>query len=153
MGSFSLLHWLIVLFVVLLLFGSRRLPNLMTDLASAVRAFRKGLGEEGEVESPPQAQSAAPKQLTNVTPPDAAVLEVQAVAEPAKRAARPLAAKAASKPAPKSASKADSKPKPSAAKAASAKKSTAAKPTTKATSKSAAAPSTPPTKSKTVKES
>ncbi|MFN5174129.1 MAG: twin-arginine translocase TatA/TatE family subunit, partial [Holosporaceae bacterium] len=55
MGSFSLLHWLIVLFVVLLLFGSRRLPNLMTDLASAVRAFRKGLGEEGEVESPPQA--------------------------------------------------------------------------------------------------
>ena len=114
MGSFSLLHWLIVLFVVLMLFGSRRLPNLMTDLASAVRAFRKGLGEEGEVESPPQAQSATPKRLTNVTPPDAAVLEAQAVvATPKKVAAKPAkkpAAKVAAKPVAKSLATSASKP-------------------------------------------
>ena len=130
MGSFSLLHWLIVLFVVLLLFGSRRLPNLMTDLASAVRAFRKGLGEEGEVESSPQAQSATPKQLTNVTPPDAAVLEVQAVAEPVKKVvakpAKKPAAKVAAKPVAKSLTKSASKPatkaKPVTATAATAKK-------------------------------
>ncbi|MBU3655995.1 MAG: twin-arginine translocase TatA/TatE family subunit [Alphaproteobacteria bacterium] len=130
MGSFSLLHWLIVLFVVLLLFGSRRLPNLMTDLASAVRAFRKGLGEEGEVESSPQAQSAAPKQLTNVTPSDAAVLEVQAVADPVKKVvakpAKKPAAKVVAKPVAKSlatsASKPAAKAKPAATTAAAAAK-------------------------------
>lgn len=135
MGSFSLLHWLIVLFVVLLLFGSRRLPNLMTDLASAVRAFRKGLGEEGEVESSPQAQSAAPKQLTNVTPPDAAVLEVQAVAEPVKKVvakpAKKPAAKVVAKPVAKSLAKSASKPatkaKPAATTAAAAKKPASAR--------------------------
>lgn len=107
MGSLSLLHWLIVLFVVLMLFGSRRLPNLMTDLASAVRAFRKGLGEEGAVEPDPQPQPAPPKQLTNVTPPDVAVLEVQAVAEPVKKVAKKPTAvvKAAPKVAPKAATK------------------------------------------------
>jgi sec-independent protein translocase protein TatA len=129
MGSFSLLHWLIVLFVVLLLFGSRRLPNLMTDLASAVRAFRKGLGEEGEVESPPQAQSATPKQLTNVTPPDVAVLEAQAVVVAPKKTAAPKAApkKAVAKPTAKSPAKPAAKAKPTAvaAAAASAAKKTA----------------------------
>ena len=151
MGSFSLLHWLIVLFVVLLLFGSRRLPNLMTDLASAVRAFRKGLGEEGEVESSPQAQSAAPKQLTNVTPPDAAVLEVQAVAEPVKKVVKKPTAvvKAAPKVAPKAAAK-----KVVAKPVAKSLAKSASKPAAKAKPAAVAATKKPASaRSKAVKES
>lgn len=159
MGSFSLLHWLIVLFVVLMLFGSRRLPNLMTDLASAVRAFRKGLGEEGEGESPPQAQSAPPKQLTNVTPPDAAVLEVQAVAEPVKKVAKKPATvvKAAPKVAPKAAAKkVAAKPAAKSLATSASKPATKAKPATAtATAAAAAAAAKKPAsaRSKAVKES
>jgi sec-independent protein translocase protein TatA len=124
MGSFSLLHWLIVLFVVLLLFGSRRLPNLMTDLASAVRAFRKGLGEEGEVEPNPQPQPATPKRLSAVVNPEAEVLEAQAVVVAPKKTAAPKAApkKVVAKPTAKSPAKSASKPAAKAKPAAVAAK-------------------------------
>ena len=47
MGSFSIWHWLIVLLVVVLLFGTKKLRNLGGDLGEAVRGFRKGLsGDE-----------------------------------------------------------------------------------------------------------
>ena len=48
MGSFSIWHWLIVLAVVLLLFGTGRVSNLMGDLAKGVKAFKKGLQEDDE---------------------------------------------------------------------------------------------------------
>jgi sec-independent protein translocase protein TatA len=134
MGSFSLLHWLIVLFVVLLLFGSRRLPNLMTDLASAVRAFRKGLGEEGEGEPNPQPHPAPSKRLSAVVSPEAEVLEVQAVVVAPKKTAAPKAApkKVVAKPTAKSPAKSASKP---AAKA---------KPTAVAAKKPASSTKSPP---------
>jgi sec-independent protein translocase protein TatA len=134
MGSFSLLHWLIVLFVVLLLFGSRRLPNLMTDLASAVRAFRKGLGEEGEGEPNPQPHPATPKRLSAVVNPEAEVLEVQAVVVAPKKTAasktapKKVVAKPAAKSPAKSASKPAAKAKPAAVAAAAASASAAKKP-------------------------
>lgn len=46
MGSFSIWHWLIVLLVVVLLFGTKKLRNLGGDLGEAVRGFRKGLSGE-----------------------------------------------------------------------------------------------------------
>lgn len=59
MGSFSIWHWLVVLAIVLLLFGTGRISNLMGDLAKGVKAFKKGLQEEeGE------ASAAAPKTLS-----------------------------------------------------------------------------------------
>ena len=48
MGSFSIWHWLIVLAVVLLVFGTGRVSNLMGDVAKGVKAFKKGLQEEDE---------------------------------------------------------------------------------------------------------
>jgi sec-independent protein translocase protein TatA len=49
MGTFSIWHWLIVLLVVVLLFGTKKLRNLGGDLGEAVRGFRKGLsGDEAE---------------------------------------------------------------------------------------------------------
>lgn len=50
MGGFSIWHWLIVLVVVVLLFGTKKLRNVGSDLGSAIRSFRKGLQEEDEPE-------------------------------------------------------------------------------------------------------
>jgi len=48
MGSFSVWHWLIVLVVVLLIFGTKKLRNLGTDLGSAVKGFKEGMKSEDE---------------------------------------------------------------------------------------------------------
>jgi sec-independent protein translocase protein TatA len=48
MGGFSIWHWLIVLVVVVLLFGTKKLRNAGSDLGSAIRSFRKGLQEEDD---------------------------------------------------------------------------------------------------------
>ena len=46
MGSFSIWHWMIVLMVVLLLFGSGKVSNLMGDFAKGIKAFKKNMAEE-----------------------------------------------------------------------------------------------------------
>jgi sec-independent protein translocase protein TatA len=46
MGSFSIWHWLIVLVVVVLIFGTKKLRNLGTDLGSAVKGFKEGMKTE-----------------------------------------------------------------------------------------------------------
>lgn len=43
MGSMSLVHWLIVLAVVILLFGPRRLPELAKGMGEAIREFKKAV--------------------------------------------------------------------------------------------------------------
>lgn len=48
MGSFSIWHWLIVLLVVVLIFGTKKLRNLGTDLGGAVKGFKEGMGTEGD---------------------------------------------------------------------------------------------------------
>lgn len=49
MGSFSIWHWLIVLLIIILVFGTRKLGNIGKDLGSAVHNFKKGIhGEEEE---------------------------------------------------------------------------------------------------------
>lgn len=44
MGSMSIVHWLIVLAVVVLLFGPRRLPELAKGMGEAIREFKKAVG-------------------------------------------------------------------------------------------------------------
>lgn len=48
MGGFSVMHWIVVLFLVLLLFGAGRFSAMMTDLAKGLRTFRQGLAEDAE---------------------------------------------------------------------------------------------------------
>lgn len=45
MGSFSIWHWLIVLLVVVLVFGTKKLRNVGQDLGGAVKGFKDGLRE------------------------------------------------------------------------------------------------------------
>ncbi len=46
MGSFSIWHWLIVLVIVLLVFGTKKLRNIGGDLGGAVKNFKEAMGEE-----------------------------------------------------------------------------------------------------------
>jgi sec-independent protein translocase protein TatA len=49
MGGFSIWHWLIVLVIVLLVFGTKRLTSGARDLGKAVNEFKKGVqGDEGK---------------------------------------------------------------------------------------------------------
>lgn len=51
MGSFSIWHWVIVLIIVLLLFGSGKISNIMGDVAKGVKAFKKGMKDEDVADS------------------------------------------------------------------------------------------------------
>ena len=60
MGSFSIWHWLIVLLIVVLVFGTKKLKNIGTDLGSAVKGFKDGVRDGSapaeEAPAPPAAQ-------------------------------------------------------------------------------------------------
>src|SRR6516164_877565 len=73
MGSFSLMHWIVVLAIILILFGAGKLPRVMGDFA---KGFKAGMKEEDEAETAPPAQ---------VPPPGAAA----SAAAPAGAAERP----------------------------------------------------------------
>jgi len=62
MGSFSIWHWLIVLVIVMLIFGTKKLRNIGTDLGGAVRGFKEGMREGDKAAEPP-----APAQVTGKT--------------------------------------------------------------------------------------
>lgn len=48
MGSMSIWHWLIVLVVIMLVFGTKKLRNIGSDLGGAVRGFKDGIKEGAE---------------------------------------------------------------------------------------------------------
>jgi sec-independent protein translocase protein TatA len=48
MGTFSIWHWLIVLLVVALIFGTKKLRNMGSDLGGAVKGFKEGMKEAGD---------------------------------------------------------------------------------------------------------
>ena len=51
MGTFSIWHWLIVLLIVVMVFGTKKLKNMGSDLGGAVKGFKDGMkegGSEGE---------------------------------------------------------------------------------------------------------
>jgi len=58
MGSFSIWHWLIVLLIIVLIFGTKKLRNIGQDLGGAVKGFKEGMKSSEEpaaaAEPPPQ---------------------------------------------------------------------------------------------------
>lgn len=58
MGTFSPVHWLIVIAIILLLFGPSRIAGLGKGLGEGIRSFKKGLSED-----PPDEAKNEPKQL------------------------------------------------------------------------------------------
>jgi sec-independent protein translocase protein TatA len=76
MGSFSIWHWLVVLVVVVLIFGTKKLKNVGADLGSAVKGFKDGV-KDGT--SSADAAAAAPaQQVTAQKVVDANTVDVEA---------------------------------------------------------------------------
>ena len=64
MGSFSIWHWLIVLVIVLLIFGTKKLRNIGEDLGGAVKGFKQGM-REGD-NAPPKSSGEIGSQGTTI---------------------------------------------------------------------------------------
>ncbi|MFZ4539158.1 Sec-independent protein translocase subunit TatA [Propionivibrio sp.] len=62
MGSFSIWHWLIVLVIVMLVFGTKKLRNIGEDLGGAVKGFKEGVKDAAAENKP--AESAPPQQVS-----------------------------------------------------------------------------------------
>jgi len=62
MGSFSIWHWLIVLLIVVMIFGTKKLKNIGTDLGGAVKGFKEGMKDGASTEA---AADAPAGQVTN----------------------------------------------------------------------------------------
>jgi sec-independent protein translocase protein TatA len=53
MGEFSPIHWLIVLAIILLLFGGRKIPELARGLGEGIRSFKEGMSGSNHPPTPP----------------------------------------------------------------------------------------------------
>jgi sec-independent protein translocase protein TatA len=60
MGEFSPIHWLIVLAVILLLFGGRKIPELAKGLGEGIRSFKEGMSGAAHPTNPPPTQTTTP---------------------------------------------------------------------------------------------
>lgn len=76
MGSFSIWHWLIVLLVVVLIFGTKKLKNIGADLGQAVKGFKDGVKSGGEATA--DAPAAPPQQVGAQRTADANTVDVEA---------------------------------------------------------------------------
>ena len=63
MGGLSIWHWLIVLLVVVLIFGTKKLTNIGKDLGGAVKGFKEGM----KTEDAEAAQASPPSQIAGKT--------------------------------------------------------------------------------------
>ncbi len=78
MGSFSIWHWLIVLLVVVVIFGTKKLRNIGSDLGGAVRGFKDGMKGANEEADAAAAAAAPPQQVTTAKRTDANTVDVEA---------------------------------------------------------------------------
>jgi sec-independent protein translocase protein TatA len=62
MGSISIWHWLIVLVIVLVIFGTKKLKNVGSDLGAAVKGFKDGMKSADD-----SSEGATPPQVTGQT--------------------------------------------------------------------------------------
>jgi sec-independent protein translocase protein TatA len=60
MGEFSPIHWMIVLAVILLLFGGRKIPELARGLGEGIRSFKEGISGASHPTNPPPQQNTPP---------------------------------------------------------------------------------------------
>ena len=66
MGTWGIGHWIILLVIVLVIFGTKKLRNIGADLGGAVRGFKDGMRSEGG-DKAAEANGAAPQQVTTKT--------------------------------------------------------------------------------------
>jgi sec-independent protein translocase protein TatA len=70
MGEFSPIHWLIVLAIIVLLFGGKKIPEVMRGLGEGIRSFKDGMNPHNTTTAanppvtPPPAATVAPPSVT-----------------------------------------------------------------------------------------
>ncbi len=74
MGSFSIWHWLVVLLIVVLVFGTKKLKNIGSDLGGAVKGFKDGVKDGGAAADP----TTPPAQVNANKTTDANTVDVEA---------------------------------------------------------------------------
>jgi sec-independent protein translocase protein TatA len=75
MGTFSIWHWLIVLLIVVMVFGTKKLKNMGSDLGGAVKGFKDGMKEGG---SKPEEGAAPAAQVTAAAQVEKTTIDVEA---------------------------------------------------------------------------
>jgi sec-independent protein translocase protein TatA len=75
MGSFSIWHWLIVLLIVVMVFGTKKLKNMGSDLGGAVKGFKDGM-KDGSASADDKA--AAPAQVSSNAAAEKTTIDVEA---------------------------------------------------------------------------
>ena len=73
MGSFSPLHWLVVLAIILLLFGSGKISTLMGDVAKGIKSFKKNMADDTDASM----EASAEKPTGSIAAPDGAASTTQ----------------------------------------------------------------------------
>nr|WP_315495374.1 Sec-independent protein translocase subunit TatA [uncultured Rhodoferax sp.] len=66
MGSFSIWHWLIVLLIVVMVFGTKKLKNMGSDLGGAVKGFKDGM-KDGSASAADDKSAAPAQQVANAS--------------------------------------------------------------------------------------
>ena len=79
MGGFSIWHWLIVLLVVVVIFGTKKLRNIGADLGGAVKGFKEGM--RSATDPPEEQPAAAAQQVTAAKRVDATTVDVESKAK------------------------------------------------------------------------
>ena len=67
MGTWGITHWVILLIIVLVIFGTKKLRNMGADLGGAVRGFKDGMRETGDKPADSSAAGGATPQVTGKT--------------------------------------------------------------------------------------
>ena len=76
MGSFSIWHWLIVLLIVVMVFGTKKLKNMGSDLGGAVKGFKDGMKDGSSPDT--TATPPPPGQVANQAAADKTTIDVEA---------------------------------------------------------------------------
>ena len=75
MGSFSIWHWLIVLLIVVMVFGTKKLRNMGGDLGGAVKGFKDGMRDGATT---PEEKPVTPAQVTTNSVAEKTTIDVEA---------------------------------------------------------------------------
>ncbi|WP_095077997.1 MULTISPECIES: twin-arginine translocase TatA/TatE family subunit [unclassified Pseudomonas] len=90
MGIFDWKHWVVILVVVVLVFGTKKLKNLGTDVGESIKGFRKAMNDDEKPAEPgaaPTAQPAPPVQphASTLNEPHTIDVQAQKVQEPTRK--------------------------------------------------------------------
>ena len=77
MGSFSIWHWLIVLLIVVMVFGTKKLRNMGSDLGGAVKGFKDGM-KDGSTSADDKPGAAAAQVANAAATADKTTIDVEA---------------------------------------------------------------------------